>query len=66
MIADLIALLAIIVIAVVIVYLGVSLSQTQRRLDALRRNAYLTDKDGARRKYYNVRAELRERAEASQ
>ena len=39
------------------------LAEACARLNALRRNAYLTDKDGVRRHYSKVSAEVRERAE---
>jgi hypothetical protein len=39
------------------------LAEACDRLNALRRNAYLTDKDGVRRHYSKVSAEVRERAE---
>lgn len=35
----------------------------KRRLIALRRNAYLTDHDGVRRRYAKVAADVRDRAE---
>ena len=38
---------------------------TYSALNALRRNAYLTDKDGVRRHYSKVSAEVRERAETN-
>lgn len=36
---------------------------TNRRLNALRSNCYLTDADGVRRRYGSVRPEVRDRAE---
>lgn len=37
----------------------------RRRLNALRRNCFLTDERGVRRKYRDVSAEVRERAEGN-
>ena len=44
---------------------AVELIITRRRLNALRRNAYLTDADGVRRRYANVSPEVRARAESN-
>jgi hypothetical protein len=41
------------------------LDEASDRLNALRSNCYLTDKDGVRRRYSAVSAEVRERAEAN-